>query len=199
MQTIYTIGHSNHDADRFLGLLGRHGVSAVVDVRSHPYSRFAPHYAYKALQRWLPEAGIAYVFLGRELGARSNNPACYRQGRVQFDRLAEEPQFADGVRRVLEGVRRYRIALMCAEREPLECHRTLLVARRFCESGMTVGHIHGNGSLEDHRQLESRMLAVCGLPEADMFRGRDELIAQAYALQGGRIAYRDETMKGAHE
>lgn len=199
MQTLYTIGHSNHDTETFLALLRRHGISAVADVRSHPYSRFVPHYAYKALKRWLPEAGIEYVFLGRELGARSDNPACYRHGQVQFDRLAKEPLFAEGIRRVLEGAGQYRIALTCAEKEPLECHRTLLVARRLFESGMAVSHIHADGSLESHQALEARLLALCGLPEGDMFNGREDLVGEAYALQGARIAYRDEAMGRSDE
>lgn len=190
MQPIYTIGHSNHDPDAFLDLLGRHGVSAVVDVRSHPSSRFAPHFAYRSLKHWLCEAGIEYVFLGKALGARSDNPDCYREGRVQFDLLAQAPEFNEGIRRVLDGAARYRIALMCAEKEPLACHRTLLVARRLAEAGAPVSHIHAAGGLETHEQLESRLLALCRLPERDMFRGREELVREAYAIQGGRIAYR---------
>jgi uncharacterized protein (DUF488 family) len=142
----------------------------------------------------LATAGIAYVFLGKELGARSENPACYKQGRVQYVRLAKEAIFLEGIDRVKQGMARYRIALMCAEKDPIECHRALLVARRLFESGIPVNHILADGSLESHENMESRLLATCKLPEGDMFKSRDEFVADAYLLQGERVAYQDESM-----
>ena len=117
----------------------------------------------------LADAGIAYTFLGRELGARSDNPACYQEGKVQFDRLAQEPIFAEGIGRVIQGMQRYRIALLCAEKDPLDCHRALLVARKLSETGITISHIHADGVLESHQALESRLLAACKLPAGDLF------------------------------
>ena len=186
---LFTIGHSNHPIEAFIELLQRHGVTAVGDVRSHPYSRYAPQYSRDPLKAALAQKGIAYVFLGKELGARSKDPGCYKEGKVQYDRLARQPQFAEGISRVTEGMRQYCIALMCAEKDPLECHRTLLVARKLREAGVEITHIHADGSLEDHRSLESRLLDVCKLPEGDMFKQRDEFISQAYAIQGERVAY----------
>ena len=88
--TIYTIGHSNHSIEVFIKLINNHGINAVGDVRSHPYSRFVPQYSQDSLKGALTTAGIAYVFLGKELGARSENPACYKDGKIQYDRLAKE-------------------------------------------------------------------------------------------------------------
>jgi uncharacterized protein (DUF488 family) len=167
---LYTIGHSNHEITAFTNLLRKQGITALCDVRSHPYSRFVPQYSREPLKAALVASGIAYVFLGKELGARSENPACYKQGRVQYDRLAKEPIFLEGVDRVMQGMGRYRIALMCAEKDPVECHRALLVARKLFESGFLVNHILADGSLESHENLESRLLAVCKLPEGDMFK-----------------------------
>lgn len=192
---LFTIGHSNHPIEAFIQLLHRHGVTAVGDVRSQPYSRYVPQYSRESLKAALTRAGIAYVFLGKELGARSENPACYKQGKVQYDCLARQPQFAEGVRRVIEGMQRYSIALMCSEKDPLECHRTLLVARKLHEAGIEIAHIHPDGSLEDHRTLESRLLGVCKLPEGDMFKPRDEFVSEAYAIQGERVAYQDKSME----
>lgn len=194
-QTLFTIGHSNHPIEAFIELLHRHSVTAVCDVRSHPYSRYVPQYSREVLKAALTRAGIAYVFLGKELGARSENPDCYKQGKVQYDCLARQPQFAEGVRRVIEGMQRHSIALMCAEKDPLECHRTLLVARKLYEAGFGIGHIHAGGSLEDHRALESRLLRACKLPEGDMFKTREEFVSEAYAIQGERVAYQDENME----
>ena len=185
---LFTIGHSNHPIEAFTALLQRHGITAVGDVRSHPYSRHAPQYSRDALKTALARTGIAYVFLGKELGARSKDPRCYKQGKVQYDCLARQPQFAEGIRRVTEGMQQHRIALMCAEKDPLECHRTLLVARKLHEAGVEIAHIHADGSLEDHRTLESRLLDACKLPEGDMFKPRDEFIAEAYAIRVSRFS-----------
>lgn len=196
-QMLFTIGHSNHPIEVFVELLHRHGVTAVGDVRSHPYSRYVPQYSCEPLKVALTRAGIAYISLGKELGARSENPACYKLGKVQYDCLAMQPQFAEGIRRVIEEMQRHSIALMCAEKDPLECHRTLLVARKLHEAGLEIAHIHADGSLEDHRSLESRLLGVCKLPEGDMFTHRDEFVSEAYAIQGERVAYQDVSMEQA--
>lgn len=192
---LYTIGHSNHEITAFIGLLHQHGITALGDVRSHPYSRYVPQYSQESLKAALTDAGIAYVFLGKELGARSDNPTCYRQGKVQYDRLAQEPCFAEGIKRIMRGMRRYRISLMCSEKDPINCHRALLVARKLFEAGVPVSHIHADGSLETHRGMESRLLNLCKLPEGDMFKEREEFVAEAYTIQGKRVAYEDETMK----
>lgn len=191
---IYTIGHSNHEITSFMALLRQHDITALGDVRSHPYSRYVPQYSREPLKAALAAAGIAYVFLGKELGARSENPACYKQGRVQYERLAKEPTFLEGIDRVIQGTNRYRIALMCAEKDPIECHRALLVARKLFETGVPVNHILADGSLEAHEAMESRLLAVCKLPEGDMFKSREEFVADAYLIQGERVAYQDEAM-----
>jgi uncharacterized protein (DUF488 family) len=194
MNEIYTIGHSNHDYAAFIALLRQHDITALCDVRSRPYSRYAPHYSREALKNALEAAGIAYIFLGKELGAWSDNPACYKHGRVQYTILAKEPLFLEGIDRVTEGMKRYRIALMCAEKEPAECHRALLVSRQLFETGIPVSHIFADSSLESHGDLESRLLALCKLPEGDMFNSRKDFVAEAYLLQGERVAYKDDAM-----
>lgn len=194
MKTIYTIGHSNHDTQAFISLLINGGITALADVRSNPYSRFVPQYSREALKVTLANAGMSYVFLGKELGARSDNPACYKQGRVQYDRLAKEPKFSDGIRRIVQGIERHRIALMCSEKDPIECHRALLVARKLYETGVQINHILADGTIEPHVAMESRLLIACKLPECDMFKSREEFIVEAYAIQGERVAYQDEAM-----
>lgn len=192
---LYTIGHSNHPIDFFIDLLQKHSITAIGDVRSHPYSRYVPQYSRDSLKEALTNAGITYVFLGKELGARSNNPACYLQGKVQYHLLAQEPLFTEGINRVKQGIERYRIALMCSEKDPIDCHRSVLVARYLFKMDIPVQHIHANGRLESHQELESRLLAICNLPEGDMFKTRDEFIFEAYTIQGKRIAYQDQAME----
>jgi uncharacterized protein (DUF488 family) len=135
---VYTIGHSTHSIGRFVELLKSHSVTAVADVRSQPYSRMNPQFSREPLKEALRNANIKYVFLGKELGARSENKSCYRDGQVQYDLLAQTDLFKRGIERVKEGARTYRIALMCAEKEPLECHRTILVAHPVCWQGRMI-------------------------------------------------------------
>lgn len=191
---LLTLGHSTHPIERFIALLKGAGATAVADVRSSPYSRYSPQYSKDALRNALSDAGIAYTFLGKEFGARSTDPSCYRNGKVQYSKLAQSDLFADGLQRVFEGSKKYRIAFVCAERDPIECHRALLVARAFSDRGMTVSHIHSDGTLESHPNLESRLLAAWKLPDGDMFKTRESFIEEAYLLQGDKVAYQDEQM-----
>ena len=188
---ILTIGHSNHRLERFIALLKQHGVTAVADVRSAPYSRFNPHFSRSELERSLKAEGIRYVFLGRELGARSDDPSCYEKGRVQYARLARTEAFRQGIERLRRGAAEHRIACMCAEREPLECHRTLLVARALDAEGLEVAHIHADGHLEPHAEAMNRLVEMTGLPRDDLFRSRGELVAEALARQEEQVAYVD--------
>ena len=189
MGMVFTVGHSTHSLEHFMGLLKQHDVAAIADVRSKPYSRMNPQFNRDDLKKTLGERGISYVFLGKELGARSEDKACYHAGKVQYGLLARTELFSRGLERVQEGARKYRIALMCAEKDPLECHRTILVARHLSALGLEVQHIHGDGRLESHADVMSRLVRQLHLPERDMFRARDEIVAEAYRLQEERIAY----------
>lgn len=191
---VFTIGHSTHPIEAFLDLLKAHQVTALADVRSAPFSRFNPQFNREALENDLKARGIKYVFVGRELGARSDDPSCYENGRVQYSRLARTDLFKQGLGRVIQGSRDHHIALMCAEKDPLECHRTILVARALVESGVEVAHILADGSLEPHEVTMSRLLDVVGLHQLDLFRGRAELVEEAMRRQEDRIAYVDEKL-----
>jgi uncharacterized protein (DUF488 family) len=186
---LLTIGHSSHPLEVFLALLVEHRVTAVADVRSTPYSRRHPQYDKEQLSAALREHHIGYVFLGAELGARSKDAACYVDGRVQYARLAATEQFKRGLTRLIEGARSYRIAIMCAEREPLECHRTLLVTRALEREGAQVSHICSDGSLEPNHAAMLRLLEKLGLPREDLFRAEPALIEEAVRQQEARIAY----------
>jgi uncharacterized protein (DUF488 family) len=186
---ILTIGHSNHSVERFVELLKLHGVTAVADVRSVPYSRRQPQFNREALHASLRGSAIAYVFLGEQLGARTQDQSCYVDGRVQYSLLAATQEFKSGISRLLEGAGTYRIAIMCAEKEPLHCHRTLLVARALVPGGATVMHIKSDGALEAHRGAMLRLVDELGLPRTDMFQTESELIEEAARRQAAKMAY----------
>lgn len=200
-KALFTIGHSNHSWEQFVRLLKLHKVTTLCDVRSVPHSRMNPQFDCETLKRGLREAGIFYVFLGKELGGRSEDPACCDNGKVLYERLAATSLFRKGIQRVEEGIKRkHRIALMCAEREPLECHRSILIGRQLDALGITVLHIHADGQLEDQKTALQRLLRQLNLLDANMFRSREDVIADAYRLQGNRIAYdwgSSEHLKGA--
>jgi len=190
--TVLTIGHSKHSIEKFIGLLRPHSVSAVVDVRSQPYSKFNPDFNREVLARSLPMQGIAYIFLGKELGARSDDPSCYENGTVKYGRLAKTDAFRAGLERVQAENVKQTIALMCAEREPLECHRTLLVARELVNLGTDVVHILADGQVEPHADAMKRLLKLLGWPDQeDLFRTYSQIMDEAYAAQESRVAYVD--------
>ncbi len=193
---ILTIGHSNHPMEMFLGLLARHRVIALADVRSSPYSRFNPQFNREQLHKSLRLSGISYVFLGRELGGRSDDPFVHENGRIRYDQLARTEGFRNGLERLLRGAARFRVAIMCSEMEPLKCHRTLLVGHELDKRGIDVGHILADGRLEMHAAAMSRLLAEFKLDtEYDLFMPdapRGELIAEAIARQSARFGHARE-------
>jgi uncharacterized protein (DUF488 family) len=190
---ILTIGHSTHEIEHFIGLLTLHSVTAVCDVRSHPYSKHNPQYNQKELKGALRRSGIEYVFLGRELGARSGDPDCYVNRKVRYDRIALTPGFRQGLDRIEKGMELYRLALMCAEKDPLACHRAILVARHLEARGLEVRHILENGTIETHNETMKGLSHQLGLSDQDLFLSKDQLTAEAYRIQGERIAYERPT------
>jgi len=188
-EVLYTIGHSDHELEAFVSLLRMHGVTAVADVRSQPYSRFLPQYNREVLKVSLREAGIGYVFLGEELGARRAERACYREGRARYELIAGLAAFGAGLERVREGMREHRVALMCAEKDPVTCHRMVLVCRRLRGEGFEIGHILEDGRLETNEEAEGRLIAAAGLAAEGLFQSREQIIEEAYDVQGERIAY----------
>jgi uncharacterized protein (DUF488 family) len=187
--TVYTVGHSTHPIDRFLELLQRHGIRVVADVRSTPFSRFNPQFNRANLGQGLTSAGIRYEFMGQELGARTSDPSCFENGRVSYARLAATPLFQRGLARLRELARTERVAMMCAEREPLDCHRTILIAREMERAGDAVTHILADGTLEPNRQAMSRLIARLGLPADDLFADSPEQIEAAYDAQASKVAW----------
>jgi uncharacterized protein (DUF488 family) len=202
MQAVFTIGHSNHTPEKFIELLRSHNINAVADVRSSPYSRYLPHFNKKILQSHLRTAEIHYVFLGKELGARPADISCYVEGKALYEKIAVLDSFQQGLKRIVRGAENYRIALMCAEKDPVTCHRAILVCQHLVPFNLEIGHIHSNGELEYHENLEERLLQIHNLQDENnngqlsIFPTykkheltRSERVRQAYQMQGARIAY----------
>ncbi|HEX4166126.1 MAG TPA: DUF488 domain-containing protein [Bryobacteraceae bacterium] len=190
-QTVFTIGHSTHEQEHFVKLLSQHGITAVGDVRSKPFSRVNPQFNRNELNNALREHGIKYIFLGKELGARTDDRTCYKDGKVQYDLLARTTLFRNGLARIQDGIEKgFRIALMCAEKEPLECHRTILVSRHLAKAGLQITHIHADGKLETQADALKRLAFMLNLTQGEIFDKTDEAFADVYRRQEERIAYK---------
>jgi uncharacterized protein (DUF488 family) len=181
---IYTIGHSNHSLRRFIDLLRGAGITAIADVRSTPYSRRHPQFNKEPLARALKDVGVAYVALGRQLGGHPQDPSHWIGPRPDYARMAQAPAFCEGLGRVLEGAKAYTVALMCAEREPLECHRCVLIARALAARGIEVRHVLADGVIEPQSATEERLLAWADLSGDDLLDGRVTQLGRAYDKRG---------------
>jgi hypothetical protein len=203
---LFSIGYSNHEMGHFLGLLGRAGVTALADVRTHPSSRRHPHTNRPLLVAALRPYGIAYVFLGDALGGRPPPPDLYdADGRVDYERVRRTADFQRGLDRLLHGLESYRVAMMCGEEDPLSCHRGLMITPALVERGLAPLHLRGDGSTETTADMERRLLAETGVGDgivdglfANALTAEDhrDLLAQAYRAMARRKAFRKRPDEG---
>lgn len=153
---LFSIGHSNVPFERLLELLDSYQIDVVADVRSHPYSKFSPQFNFRNLQYGLRLEGIGYVPLGAQLGGRPADGALYDQdGYVLYGQVASSAPFRAGLSRMVGGARRFRVAMLCSEEDPAECHRFLLITRVLYSEGIRVGHIRGDGTLQDTEDVRT--------------------------------------------
>jgi uncharacterized protein (DUF488 family) len=147
--SVFTIGHSNHSAQKLAGLLKMHGIKVLADTRSRPYSKHAPHFNAHSLEAILSKDGIGYLFLGGELGGRPEEEMFYdTEGRVDYTLVGRSQPFLDGISRLEQEIGTRTVALLCSEEDPARCHRRLLVGRALEERGFTLRHIRGDGSIQ---------------------------------------------------
>jgi len=176
---LLTIGHSPHDWSTFQNLLDRHDIGLVVDARSFPRSRLN-HFCKPEMRARLNHAGISYIHGGDDLSG-------YFGAGADYTTAARTPHFLRGIERVLDLANRTRLAIICSEHEPLECHRCLLIGRHLAELGEPVGHILRDGAVEAHTATEDRLLAALGRTEADLLASREVRLDEAYRKQELRI------------
>lgn len=186
---VFTIGHSTMSYEAFLELLRIASVDAIADVRSAPFSRHFPHFNRDTLKRRLADDGVAYVFLGKELGGRPRDSNLFHNGVADYELMAATESFKAGLCRVLDGAKQFRIALMCSERSPLDCHRCLLVGRALREQGANVRHILGNGNIEPHEHIEEALLNMAEKDHADFFMTPQARLLEAYRERSMKVAF----------
>jgi uncharacterized protein (DUF488 family) len=197
MGQLFTIGYSGLAIAQFLGLLTEHGVDVVCDVRSVPYSRFRPDYSRRELKRHLNQSGIKYAFFGDELGARPKERSVYVDGQAVHNLIAKQDFFNSGLDRLRKGVAEHNLTLLCSEREPLECHRAILVCRHLSEIRNNITHIHPDGHTETQDELEHRLVSLLGLnplPLLGETASPNAVLQEAYDRQSSRIAFTEAKM-----
>ena len=191
LDEVLTVGHSALQYKDFLQLLRGAKVTAIADVRTAPYSRQNPQFNREDLKQKLRADGIEYAFLGMELGGRPSGPQLYCDGIADYERMSQTEAFKKGLDRVLDGANKFRVALMCSERNPLDCHRCLLVGRALVERGARVGHILDDGSIVSHADLEKELIQLWDPNGDDFFASRPEQLMNAYRARARQVAFRE--------
>jgi uncharacterized protein (DUF488 family) len=186
---IFTIGHSTNSIDRFIGMLRDARISAIADVRSSPWSRHNPHFNRPDLKSSLRSERIAYRFYGKQLGGRPTDPSLFQGSTADYEAMARTSEFAEGLEMVLAGAAQHRLALMCSEHNPLDCHRCLLVGRALAERGAEVRHVLSDGKIVAQQQIEEKLLAMSGRDTDDFFVPKIERLNAAYRDRSLKVAY----------
>lgn len=195
LKPLFTVGHSNLEFAEFIQLLREARVELLADVRSRPQSSRFPQFGQPGFEKSLEGEGIAYLFLGEELGGRPDDPAAYQpDGRVDYPARRKSYAFRSGLERVVKELERRTVALMCAEEDPLECHRVLMICPELVSLGIQPLHIRKGSRIETQEAVEERLLESSGFdavathtlfPEL-----RLEALEDAYARQAGKFSFR---------
>lgn len=178
--------------DRFASHLLDAGVTAVADVRSSPFSRRAPQFSRDNLRPTLKSSGIAYVFMGEQLGGRPKEGYFFHNRIADYEKMATSSDFLRGLDRLIDGTKKHRIALVCSEHNPLDCHRCLLVGRALTERNLTMRHILSNGSTINQSEVERRLLQLAAGDTKnanDLFLSQEEQLVDAYRKQARKVAF----------
>lgn len=194
---IYTIGHSTHKVEAFVQLLNKYNINCICDVRSVPYSRFAEQFNRENFKANLEKYNIRYLYFGKEFGARREEKDVLTDGIVDFEKVAKGKEFLDGIDRIKNGISRgYNIALMCTEKNPLECHRTILVSRNLNDIGIIVEHILPDGTSKSHKQIEQELIDKYfdNIDQISIFESKRPIdyLVEAYKKANIEIGYRKE-------
>lgn len=202
MKELYTVGHSIYEIEDFIKLLQNNNINTIVDVRSTPYSKFAPQYNKELLKQYLKQNAICYIFMGDTLGARYEDKGLlFDDGKVNFKKVQETKNFQDGIVRLERGIEKgYNISLMCSEKEAFDCHRFGLISEFLSKISINVNHIYPD-KIVPHKELEEKLLRKYEkkIPAVDLFNPNisiEEQLNLAYELRNIDIAYNAITQEG---
>jgi len=200
MGGIFTIGYGNREFGVFVALLEQYNIGVVCDVRSTPYSLRYEGFNREPLSRELDRYSIKYLYLGAQLGARPADSQMYVDGRVSYEAMTQSAAFGAGIERLRAGLKAHRIAIMCAEKDPFDCHRAILIGRNLAREGVLVQHIGADAKLAQQEDIEKRLLAKYKLVQRSFFEppSDKEILAEAYRRRGTELAYDIAAASRAH-
>jgi uncharacterized protein (DUF488 family) len=192
---LFTLGHSNLEMSDLLGTLLRHEIKVLCDVRSRPGSFRYPQFNRQALEARLAAAKIRYEFLGEQLGGRPLDPRYYLpNGLVDYPARRKAPDFLEAADRAITCAREAPTAILCAEEDPLHCHRFLLIGPALLQKGAVPLHLRRGGAVESQRDAEDRLLQLHGFADVtsdSLFaQGREAALEDALRLQAEQYAFR---------
>lgn len=196
---LYTIGYGGFSGiEEFAAALKERGINGVIDVRSRPYSKVHTDFNREFLSEYLKNKGIAYRNYKNEFGARQLNAEYYPNGYLDFEQFSKSAEFQSGMVKVKQASENgYVLALMCSEKEPINCHRCIMVSRAFHDEGAAVTHIIAGKPDLTQTEAEDALIDEY-FPQRDQLSlfeeelTRDELIKRAYRLQNEKIGYKLE-------
>lgn len=199
-QVCFTIGHSTHEVDIFIGMLLKYEIDCIIDVRSSPYSAYSPQFNREYISAFLKTKNITYIFMGDMLGARYIDEALlFPDGKVDFEKVRDADSFKTGVQRVINGIAKgYKISLMCSEKEPFDCHRFVLVSKALQDMNVEINHITPDGII-GNIELEDRMFKKYKMSRIDLFNSEEDNIALVYQKRNKDMAYNAKTKEGDDE
>ncbi len=191
---LFTIGYAGFTLSEFISALKGKQIGALIDVRSSPYSSRFEQFNITNIKDVLNNNGIYYLFLGDGLGARPKDSSLYSNNSADFDKMAKSQFFIEGCKRVRDGLNKFPVCLMCAEKDPATCHRTILVANNFRNvyPEVTIQHIHSLCKIEPQEKLDRRIMAMYDLEQEHFFKSFDERLFEAYSLRAKEIAFHEE-------
>jgi len=202
MGSLFSIGYSGLDTGKFVKILLANDVNVVCDVRSTPYSTYKPDFSRGPFKSFLNVSEIKYAFMGEQLGARPKDRSCYVAGQATYERIASMESFKDGLNRLRKGVEKLNLALVCSERDPIECHRAVLVCRHLPDLRSIISHIHTDGTVETQEQFDERLVQHHGAMPPPLLRRPgdwEQAVRLAYERQGHAIAYRERGFASKQE
>jgi len=194
--SLYSIGYSGfaNNVEGFIDMLNRYRINVLIDVRSSPYSAYFSEFNKDNLERVLKENGIYYRNYAAEFGARQEERKLYPEGYLSFELFSKTDAFREGMQKVITGTNAgYSMAFMCAEKEPVTCHRAILVARAFYEDGYPVTHILPNGDTKTQTDIEDELLQMN--PPTLFDDSEIDSLVLAYRKQNEKIGFKLEDLK----
>ena len=202
---IYTIGHSNYSADKLIDMLKFHNINCVVDIRGTPYSKYNIQFNKETIRQTLINHGFIYIYMAKEFAVQRENKSLYlKEGYADFEKVMHDKDFLDGVERLKVGINKgYRIVLIGAMQDPINCHRCILLGRALREEGFNVKHILDDYSLASQEQMEERLLEKYHSNRNQMTfdalmgteSSKEELLKECYKLSNREIGYRVEKIE----